>query len=188
MSWEHEQAVFSAAAVTADFLTLADIKAQCRIDSSEEDTLLSALGRAAVAHVERATGRLMVQRTCVLRLPTLPTGRTSINLPGGAVSSVTSIEVDGSSISLTGLEIIGDSPAQIAMATDWPTPATTGWPVRITYVAGYMTAIDAPELRIAALMLAGDLYERREAQIDVARVAENPVVAAMIGAVRIIPR
>lgn len=188
MGWQHSGAVWSAAPVTADFLSVAQVAAQCRISGADEDVLLSGLGRAAVAHVERAANRLMPQRACLLRLPCLPSGRTAVVLPGGIVASVASITVDAVTVDLTGLEIMGDSPAQVVPGADWPVATGIGWPVRIAYVAGHAAPADAPELTAAALMVAAELFERREAQLDGTRVGENPAVAALIGALRIMPR
>lgn len=188
MGWQHSGAVWSAAPVTTDFLTPEQLAVQCRVSAPDEAVLLTGMGRAAVAHVERATNRLLSQRSCVLRLPCLPTGRTGVELPGGIVASVTSITVDGTAISLTGLEIMGDSPVQIVPAADWPVASGDTYPVRITYLAGYATSADAPEMMAAALMVAAELFERRESQVEGMRVGENPAVAALIGAVRIMPR
>jgi uncharacterized phiE125 gp8 family phage protein len=188
MGWQHPGAVWSAAPVTTDFLSIATLRAQLRITGQDEDVLLTGMGRAAVAHVERASNRLMVSRTCVLRLPYLPDGITAVNLPGGVVSAVSEIMVDGAAINLTGLTIIGESPAQIVPASDWPLVADEGFAVRITYIAGYAAATDCPELTAAALMVAADLFERREAQVDAGKIMDNSAVAALIGAVRIIPR
>jgi hypothetical protein len=54
---------------------------------------------------------------------------------------------------------LGDSPAVLVPATDWPVVVGDGYPVVITYVAGYTTP--PPDLLHAVKLLATDMFERR---------------------------
>src|SRR4051812_6207132 len=73
-------------------VTLAEAKAFCRIDASDEDALVSALIAAARLHVESMTGRALVEQTwrfsvsCAPRLIELPVipALALIEAPDGA--------------------------------------------------------------------------------------------------------
>lgn len=146
-------------------VTLAEAKSQCRVDGTDDDTYLNALIAAAAAHVEKYTGRSLLEQTWRL---TTSAFADEILLPYGPVQSVTTVayyDTAGGDQTLAtgwGLDNTVD-PARIVKDTDasWPATQTRFDAVRITYVAGYAEA-PAP-VKHAMLLLIGHWYEHREA-------------------------
>lgn len=157
MTYRPRNRVWSAAYLPAGIVPLLELKDHLRKSSEDEDELIIRLGIAATAIAERRTQRLLVQRQAVLRLPGLPSGQCVIELPGGPVASVTSVVADGSTIS--GCVAVGEAPAVLVPASDWPLVTGMGYPVTITYQAGYVTP--PPDLVQAVAMIAAELNERR---------------------------
>jgi uncharacterized phiE125 gp8 family phage protein len=158
MAYRPRTRILTVAPLTVGAVSLPDLKAHLRVDSDDEDTLIESYGLAATAAVERWTQRIIVQREAVLALQCLPERKTPIELPGGAVASVTAMVVDG--VTVTGLSVIGHSPALLIPSDDWPLSAGDGYPVTITYQAGN-GAVGA-DLQHAVLILAGEIYAHRE--------------------------
>ncbi|MGL4497341.1 MAG: head-tail connector protein [Beijerinckiaceae bacterium] len=163
----------------AALLSAQDLRLQARIDHGDEDTLLAAIIAAAVSHIEMFTQRLLVRRACTLRLDCLPDGRVPLALPGGPVASLTAISVEGVALVLGDFEAIGDSPARLIPAADWPAITDEGYPVAITYQAGYATGNCPAELVAAVRILAAEMYRNREATVDAA-VNSLPYGPAML--------
>jgi uncharacterized phiE125 gp8 family phage protein len=144
----------------------------CRVSGPDDDAVLTAYEAAAVEAVERWTQRLLTPRAVTLRLPNLPLGRMPIELPGGrvsAVASVTALEAE-----MPAFEFLGDSPALLVPAADWPVlTGAEGYPVTITYTAGYATV--PADLVHAVKLIAAEMYERRE---NATEGALTPVVVS----------
>lgn len=157
MVYRPRNRLWTPAALPAAAVTLADLRAHLRVDHVDEDDLIGKIALAATEAVEKWTQRLLVQRQAVLRLPCLPVGLEPVELPGGVVTSVTSVVADGATV--TGATAFGDSPAQLVPAAAWPVVTGDGFPVVITYQVG-LTAVPE-DLRAAVKMIASDLYERR---------------------------
>jgi hypothetical protein len=104
----------------------------------------------------------LTPRTITLYLPGLPTGVEPVELPGGFVSALTSVTVDGAA--KTGCTVIGHSPALLIPSTDWPAVTGRGYPVTIVYTAGY-SAIPV-DLLHAVKMIAAEMYEQRETAVS----------------------
>lgn len=172
MSYRPRTRVWSAAALSASVVSVATLRDHLRITSADEDDILAFYGASASVAVERWTQRLLMVRTTVLRLQDLPSGQCQIELPGGAVSSVTSVVADGETI--TGAVAVGDAPAMLVPAADWPVVVGEGYPVTITYEAGYSTV--PQDLIHAVLLIAGEMYMRR-ANGDDKQVYTVPVSA-----------
>jgi len=170
--------------LTDSAVTVSDLRAHLRVDTTDEDALISAYGIAATAAVERFTQRLLVRRSCVLRLCDLPDGQTPVALSGGVVGAITSVVIDG--VTLAGCTALGSSPAQLIPPSDWPTVAGEGYPVVITYTAGFVTV--PADLLAAVMLITGDLYEQRTSSSDAA-MSEVPYSArALMAPHRIMPR
>jgi len=124
-------------------VTLAEAKAHCRIDGSDEDALVSALIAAARMQVESLSGRALVTQTwrltmtCAPRLVELPVipAASLVAAPDGAV-------------------LQGDAVLLVE-----PTDELT-----VDYTAGYGDAADVPgDLKQAVLTLVAYWYENRDA-------------------------
>lgn len=157
MAYRPKDRIWTPAALSAPAVTLADMKDHLRVDHTAEDALIQSICVAATEAVERWTQRLLVQRAATLLLPSLPGAKLPVELPGGAVSTLTSVTADG--VAITGCTVAGHSPAVLLPATDWPAVTGDGYPVSISYAVGFVTV--PGDLLAAVKLIAADLYERR---------------------------
>lgn len=148
--------------VTAD-----QVKAQCRIDDTASDTLITRLIAVARAAVEARCGTRLVQQTISAKCDRF---EDLARLPFGPVKSITSInyvDADGTeqTVATTVYEArIDGLDAAIVLKRDqsWP---SIGFNSRITVVAvvGYETI--PPDLTHAMLLLIGGWFENREESV-----------------------
>jgi uncharacterized phiE125 gp8 family phage protein len=154
--------------VTVEPVTLDEAKLHLRVDTTDEDDLITALISAARETLESETNRSFVRREHVMKFDCFPTC-ISITLVRGDVDPDTiAIEyVDENEVeqTLNASEYWVDthgSIARIVTRNTWP-GTFAGRPnnVTITYDAGYITI--PPGLKQALLLLIGHLYENRQA-------------------------
>jgi uncharacterized phiE125 gp8 family phage protein len=159
-------------APTVEPVSRTELKLHCRVDSSDDDTLLDALEIAARQSVENHTGRALINQTWELRLDAFP---TEIQLPICPVVSATISYVDSAGAVKTLSPTVYDvdkysEPGRITPAYGQSVPATREIPnaVTVTFVSGYgATAASVPEaLKCAIKLLAAHLYEHRESVGD----------------------
>lgn len=143
--------VWTAAVATAPVVSLSDMKAQLNVFHADDDNRIVAIEAAAVAMIEKYLQRLLTIRQVTLRLPGLPIGKLPVELAGGRIASLTSVVAEGATLS--GATVIGESPALMYPANDWPTVTGHGLPVIITYTAGFATV---PADIVTAVKLAGE--------------------------------
>lgn len=160
-------------APAADPLTTAETKTYLRIDSSDEDTLVANLIKAARIQCEAETKRVLINTTFTLYLPCFPGPLGRIWLIKGPLSSVTSVKYYDSGGTLT---TVDSADYQVNLKGKWGTivPAINGqWPttqddkenaVEIAYVAGFGASSSyVPEtLRTGMLLFCSHLYENRK--------------------------
>lgn len=151
-------------------VSLADVKAYLRVDSSAEDALLTFLITSARSWMERATGRAMNTQTWRMTLDAWP-AETAIKLPRTPVASVNHVKVyaaDGSSQTLDPgsylTDINMDAPRIVFKSLLRPRPGLPASGIEIEFVAGYGDlSTDVPEpLAQAVKLLVAHWYERRE--------------------------
>ncbi len=172
MNYAPRNRVWSVAAPTTACVTLADMEAQVRGLDSAESALMDGYILAAQGMVERRTQRILTRRAATLQLPGLPSGNCPVELPGGAVASITSMTADGAAV--TGTTVFGDAPAVLLPASEWPVVTGAGYPVVITYQVGFLVA--PPDLKAAVMLLASELHERR-ANAEAGPLSEVPLSA-----------
>lgn len=172
MSYRPRTRIWTPAALGAGVVSLDNIKNHLRVSSDDENDYVTDIVTAATYAVERWTQRLLTVRTATLRLTDLPGAREPIELPGGAVASLTSVTADG--VAITGGTVLGESPALLIPAADWPTVTGEGYPVIIIYQAGLATV--PADLVHAVKMIAADMYDARSSTV------EGPTNKAMISA------
>ena len=134
-------------------VTLEEAKTHLRVDSAEEDTLITALIAAAVGHMDGPTG---VLGRCIMPQTWSQEYETACGdlvLPLAPVSSITSITDD-----FADYRLLKDGRGYFLRLNDdasWPTGA-----VVVEFAAGYS---DVPDpLRSAMLLHIGTLFEHRE--------------------------
>lgn len=183
MAYRPYSRIWAPSALTDTAVSLMDMKDHLRVTHTLEDSLIEGYAIAATGAVERETQRLLQVRAVTLSLPDLPTGREPIELPGGPVSSITSVTADGTAI--TGCTALGDGPAILLPAADWPIVTGEGYPVTIVYQVGH--ASPPLELLMAVKLMAAHWYENRSA-VGASNMAELPLaVGYLIGQHRIRP-
>jgi uncharacterized phiE125 gp8 family phage protein len=165
-------------APTAEPISTGDLQEHLRAPVGGSDGALLAIYLSAAREaVEQATGRALMPQTWQVRLSEFPEAGGHIELPFPPIISVTSVAIinpEGDAETLAGVEYQVSAPsgpaagpARLYPAADaeWPdTLADTQGAVVVTYQAGYANAAAVPAaLRAAVMLVAGDLYENREA-------------------------
>jgi uncharacterized phiE125 gp8 family phage protein len=166
-------------------ITASELADHLRVCGSEEIALIDGYARAATGTVERRLNRLLVPRSVEVRAASMPVGRRGAALYGGAVTAVNTFTIDGTAVGGSTYAIVGDSPATLFPASDWPIAVGDGLSVRIVYTAGFQEVPD--DIRIAVMMLAADMFETRTQHIVGTSVSVNPAVDALLMPWRIMP-
>ena len=165
-------------------VSVAEVKAQARVDLADEDTLIEGYIRAARETLERLLWRAFITQTLELTLDGWPEG-SEIRLPRPPLQSVTAVRYtteDGTLKTLDPALYVVDAasePGRVVLKRGKSWPSETLVPaagVKVEYVAGYGDqASDVPEpIRQAILLLAAHWYEHREAVSD-GRMVEVPM-------------
>lgn len=158
-------------APAAEPITLAEAKAHLRVDTADEDGLITSLITVARAVAEAYTNRALVTQTLELTLDAFPGGDGIIELPRPrlqAVTSVTYVDESGLARTMTTSEYQVDAraePGRVAPAygTTWPATREQFNAVTIRYTAGYGAAAAVPEsIKAAIKLLVAHLFENRE--------------------------
>ena len=172
-------------------VSLADVKAHCRVDLSDDDALLETLIEAATEMAEQATGRALMPQTWELSLEAFPPTRSgsseALVLTRVPVQSIVSLSytdeagvsqvVLPSSYLLNNCDDFGFATVVPIFASLWPTEARD---IKLRFVAGYLDASTVPtsikqwiKLQVAAM------YDNREAEMT---MRGNPVKLGFVDA------
>jgi len=154
-------------------VTLADAKAQLKLDTSDDDALVTALIIAARARAEWHTGRALLTQSWTLWLDAWPPGGV-VDIPLPPLRSVTSVTTfardDAPSLLDPARTIVDLAGNRIALrpTTVLPPLLRNINAIAIAFSAGYGGASDVPQgLKSAILALVAFLYEHRgEAPAD----------------------
>jgi uncharacterized phiE125 gp8 family phage protein len=161
-------------------VTLAEAKAQCRVDNDAEDASINGYIAAATAHVENYTGRAIMAQTWELTTD----GWADEFALKGPVQSITSVkyyDVDGLEQTLSaGFYTLDETTDRVVMVSDFTSPVLRGEvnDIAIRFVAGY-AAIE-PEMKLAILLLIGLWYDNRAAASDRATIQLPHAVDALL--------
>lgn len=156
-------------APTEEPISRTEAKLQCRVDGTDEDTLIDALIVAAREMAEHETGRALCTQTRELVLDAFP---ESFKLDGGKTQSIVSIkylDTTGTEQTLDPQDTLPDldsEPAYISIGYGlaWPESYPVPNAVRVRYVCGYGAAADVPgAIKSWMLLAVGALYANREA-------------------------
>jgi len=146
-------------------VTLAEVKDHLRVDTTDEDALISALIIAARQWAEEYTGRQFMAATWDWMLDVIPDGFSVPLPPLQSVTSIKYLDTDGAEQTLVSTAYRVDAisePGRIALAygQTWPSIYSVINAVTVRFVAGYTTV---PEpIRQAVLIMVGELYEQRQ--------------------------
>lgn len=159
--------------VASEPVTAAEAKAHCKVDTSDDDTLITALITAAREFAEHHTGRAFAAQTLEMALDAFPDCNADwIDLDMPPVASVTSVKyTDTAGVEQTmstsdyALSVYGES-RRIALAYNVSWPLTQDIPdaVRIRFVTGYTTLPKAAKQGL--LLVIGHYYEQRGPSAD----------------------
>lgn len=169
---------FSLVRVTAPAtapISLSEAKAQMKVESSDDDSIIQRLIDAAVAFVDvqGALGKAMITQTWGQWLSPNP---STVYLSLGPVQSVSAIkyyDVDGNlqTATLSDFNVFG-TPNRISVSPKsgkaWPVTQTRDDAIKIEYVIGYgASSASVPEtVRHALMMLVAHWYDMRETATD----------------------
>ncbi|MGF7053982.1 putative phiE125 gp8 family phage protein [Bosea sp. OAE752] len=156
-------------------VSIADARAHLRVDSIEEDALITAAIAAAVQHLDGyggILGRALMKQDWRQFLPFWPASR-SVDLALAPVLSVVSVEArgaDGQTVTVdpASYRLVGGAGAAPRLLFDLgshlPGLAYAPDAVIVTFSAGYGEAADKlpPALKSAILLMVGDLYRFRD--------------------------
>ena len=139
---------------------------------------------AARQHVEQYLNASIVSQTRTHVLDGFPVG--SITLPNGPVTGVTSIaytDTDGNAATVAAHVRSFDTISPVYGAA-WPTARQQIGAVTITYTAGMMTGsplvLADKDIRAGILLVFGDLWDNREAQIIGVSTVINPTLERLL--------
>ena len=151
-------------------VTLSEARTLLRIDTSEEDGLLTALIKTARMTIEQSTGRALISRDLEAVLDHWPLGRRLVlpNPPLQQVLSVSTVDAQGNTSEWDNgnylAETSGTAPYIALMpGAVWPAVTGAAGAIRIRYRAGYGDAPTdvPPPLSHAVLLLVAHWYENR---------------------------
>ena len=183
-------------APTVEPVTLTEVKAHLRVDSTDDDTLITSLIQAAREYAEGYQNRALITQTWEMVLDNWPNGGY-IEIPLPPLQSITDIkykDADGAETTWAATNYIVDPDSYLgrvilADGGSWPTnelyPAAG---IRVKFVAGYGLAASVPQtIKQAMLLLIGHWYESREGVSD-RNMTEIPfAVKALLDLNRVIP-
>ena len=157
-------------AASALAVTLVEAKAHLRVDTSDDDTLITAMITAATEAAEQATGRAIMPQTWELTLDAFPAALELTRVPVDSITSVAYVDLDGTDQTLSALLYSLDNaddfgPAYVVPAydTEWPDTRDQINAVKVRYVAGYANAAAVPEsIKSWIKLQVGAMYESRE--------------------------
>jgi len=166
---------------------LADAKRQLRIDTSDEDVLLTALIAAAVEHLDGRDGilgRALLTQTWDLKVDAFPSATpqnpyAAIDIPLPplqSVDGVTYVDASGNvqtvSTAAYTVDLGGKWPGKVtpALGSAWPPTAAIPDAVTIRFTAGYAASAGSPSddgggvpagIKHAVMLLVAHWYENR---------------------------
>jgi uncharacterized phiE125 gp8 family phage protein len=154
-------------------VSLVEAKAHLRVDTSDDDTLITAMLGAAIQMAEQATGRALMTQTWCLSLDAFPLAAIELSMvPVASVTSLVYSDTLGadqtllpSNYVLNNSDDYGIAVVVPAFAKTWPDSRIQANAVRLTFVAGYANAGAVPEsIKSWIKLQVSAMYENRSAE------------------------
>lgn len=161
-------------------ITLAEAKAQCKVEHALDDDLITTLIQTYRERAEHETGRALITQTWELSLDAFP--EAEIELPKPNVVSITSVTyLDSAGVlqTISGANYTLDAaaiPGWVLPAVNytWPTSQDVANAVKVRFVAGYGAAAAVPAaIKTWIKLQIGAAYANREAFVR-GNVSELP--------------
>lgn len=168
-------------AATFEPVSLAEAKAQCRVDSAEEDGLIAGYILAARQHVETYVRRALITQTWDQTIDELGAEIVLQRPPVQSVTSVKYLDSAGAEQTLAPSQYrlvqrsTGEFVIVPAYGVSWPTVQGVESAVTVRFVAGYLPGALPEPLRQGVLMLVSHWYDNRAAVAARGDVAEIPL-------------
>ncbi|MCE7982538.1 MAG: hypothetical protein DYG89_15210 [Caldilinea sp. CFX5] len=155
---------------TEEPVTLAEAKAHCRVEHTDDDAYITAVITTARVYVEQRCWISLCTQTWRQYLDGWPGDCRALTYPPvTAISNVTYRDYGGNTLTLAaGVYTLTPDNLCFCLAANqaWPTVALwPQWPIAITYTAGWAAAAVPTPLKQAMLLLIGHWYENREAVV-----------------------
>lgn len=151
-------------------ITLAEAKLHCRVDSADEDTLISALITASTEMAEHITGRALMTQTWELTLDAFPEAFELTRVPVQSITSLKYYDDAGTQQTLSNTLYALDNADDHGFAYvvpvyagSWPTSRDQINAVSVRFVAGYADAASVPEgIKQWIKLTISTMFENRE--------------------------
>lgn len=169
-------------------VSLAEVKAFCRVTHDLDDAMIDAMIAAATTACEQITGRALVEQTLELALNEFPERIVLPSPPLQAVESIHYVDGDGAEQALgSGAYVVSNSSdfckafVLPVYGMTWPATRDVPGAVRVRYVAGWPVTAGSPAtattpdaIRQWILCRVSGLYAQREAFVVGQAVGEMP--------------
>lgn len=174
-------------------ITEADARTHLRVESDDPGAdQIGTMITAARQAVERYLAVTIVNRARSYTIDRFPTIMRRIKLPNGPVTAITSVsyvDTDGATQTLTGSDVrlVNYEQADVIeplFGETWPATREIPGAVTVNYTAGMMTGspLTLPDktIRQAILLHIGDLWAYREGALANVNVVTNPTVERLL--------
>jgi uncharacterized phiE125 gp8 family phage protein len=169
-------------------IALADAKLHCRVDSSDDDALITALITAATELAEQKTGRALMTQTWELTLDAFPDAFELTRVPVQSISTLKYIDTSGveqtlssALYTLDGADDYGFGCVVPVYNGTWPTARDQINAVALRFVAGYADAAAVPEgIKQWIRLMVSTMYENRETEAYSSRAVSTTVQMSFV--------
>ena len=169
-------------------VTLAEAKLHLRVDSTDEDTLITALITAATEMCEQKTGRAIMQQTWDVTLDEFPTYFELTRVPVQTVTYVKYYDTDGvlqtlssALYTVSSADDFGFGKITPVYGTLWPATREHNEAVAVRYVAGYTNAAAVPEpIKAWIKLMINTMFDNRETESYSSRAVSTTVQMSFV--------
>jgi uncharacterized phiE125 gp8 family phage protein len=167
-------------------VSLAEAKAHLRVDSADEDTLITAMITSATEVAEQLTGRAIMPQTWELTLDTFANGIVLTRVPATAITTFTYVDGAGATQTPVGYRLRNSDDFGLAVVlpaygTNWPETLDDTETVKVRFTAGYADAAAVPEpIKAWIKLTVSTMYENREGESYSARAVSTTVKMSFV--------